>query len=202
MKFAKKLGTGIAVLAVAALFAGCAKPPTQEMEGAKAAIDAAVAEGADKYAKEGLKALNDSWSAAEDEVKKQEGKLFKNYDNAKAMIAKVSSDAAVLKTEAVAAKEAARNAANEAAAAAKAAVDQAGALLDQAPMGKGSKADIEMMKADLAGLQGAIGEIDTLIASEEFLAASDRAQAVSAKAADISAQVQAAIDKAGRGRRK
>ena len=50
--------------------------------------------GAGTYAKDGLKNINDAWAAMQDEVKKQEGKLFKNYDNAKAMIAKITSDAA------------------------------------------------------------------------------------------------------------
>jgi hypothetical protein len=199
----KYLAVGFSVLVVAALLVGCAKPPTQEMEAAKVAIDAAVAEGAEKYAKDGLKALNDKWAAAQDEVKKQEGKLFKNYDNAKALIAQATTDAAALKTETAAKKEQAKQEAIAADAAAKTAVEQAKALLAEAPTGKGTKADIEMMKADLAGLEGSLAEIGTLITSEEYFAATDKAKAISAKCADISAQVQAAIEKAGpKGKKK
>jgi len=192
----KYLSTGISVMLMAALLVGCAKPPTQEMDAAKVAIDAAVAAGANKYAVEGLKSLNDAWAAAQDEVKKQEGKLFKNYDNAKSMIAKVTADAGALKTEAIQKMEAAKQAANADAAAATAAVAQAKALLAEAPTGKGTKAEIEALKADLAGIEGSVAEVTTLITSEEFYAASDKAKAISAKAAEISAQVQAAIDKA------
>ncbi|HWR97277.1 MAG TPA: hypothetical protein VN317_02565 [Candidatus Methanoperedens sp.] len=198
----KYLSAGISVMFMAALLVGCAKPPTQEMDAAKVAIDAAVSAGAGKYANEGLKSLNDAWAAAQDEVKKQEGKLFKNYDNAKAMIAKVTSDAAALKTEAVQKKEAAKQAANADAAAATAAIAGAKALLAEAPTGKGTKAEIEALKADLAGIEGSVAEINTLIASEEYFAASDKAKLVSAKAAEISAQVQAAIDKAPKGKKK
>jgi len=93
----KYLAVGLSVLVMAALLVGCAKPPTMEMDAAKVAMDAAVGAGAGTYAKEGLKSINDAWAAAQDEVKKQEGKLFKNYDNAKAMIAKINADAVALK---------------------------------------------------------------------------------------------------------
>jgi hypothetical protein len=198
----KYLSVGLSMLVMASLLTGCAKPPTAEMDAAKVAIDAAIAAGADKYAKDGLKSINDAWAAAQDEVKKQEGKLFKNYDNAKAMIAKITTDAAALKTEAEQKKEQAKQEANAASTAATAAVAQAKALLAEAPTGKGTKADIEAMKADLAGIEASVAEIGTLITSEEYFAATDKAKAISAKAADISAQVQAAIDKAPKGKKK
>lgn len=203
MKSVKKyLATGLSALIMASLLVGCAKPPTQEMDAAKVAMDGAVSAGAGTYAKDGLKNINDAWAAMQDEVKKQEGKLFKNYDNAKAMIAKISADAAALKTETEQKKEQAKQEANAASTAAAAAVAQAKALLAEAPTGKGTKADIEAMKADLAGIEGSLGEVTTLITSEEYFAATDKAKAISAKAADISAQVQAAIDKAPKGKKK
>jgi len=198
----KYLAVGLSVLIMAALLVGCAKPPTVEMDAAKVAMDGAVGAGAGTYAKDGLKNINDAWAAAQDEVKKQEGKLFKNYDNAKAMIAKITSDAAALKTETEQKKEAAKQEAIAADAAAQAAVAQAKALLAEAPTGKGTKADIDAMKADLAGIEGSVAEIATLISSEEYFAATDKAKAISAKAADISAQVQAAIEKAPKGKKK
>src|SRR5512136_1413236 len=156
---AKYLATGLSVMLMAALLVGCAKPPTQEMDAAKVAMDAAIGAGADKYAKDSLKSINDAWAAAQDEVKKQEGKLFKNYDNAKSMIAKVTADAGALKTEAIQKKEAAKQAANADAAAATAAVAQAKALLAEAPTGKGTKAEIEALNADLAGIEGSVAEV-------------------------------------------
>jgi len=198
--FAKYLAVGLSVLVMAALLVGCAKPPTAEMDAAKESLESAVGAGAGTYAKDGLKNVNDAWASAQDEVKKQEGKLFKNYDNAKAIIAKVTTDAAALTVETEQKKDEAKIEAEAASADAAAAVAQAEALLGQAPTGKGTKADIEMMMADLDGIKGSAAEIDTLIASEEYLVATDKAKAISAKAADISAQVQAAIDK-GRKRR-
>jgi hypothetical protein len=197
----KYLALGLSVLIMAALFAGCAKPPTTEMEAAKGKIDAAIAVGAEKYAKDGLKSLNDTWQAAQDEVKKQEGKLFKNYDAAKQLIAKADADAVALKADTEAKKEAAKAEAEAASAAAATAVTEAEGLLAQAPMGKGTKADIEAMKADLESIKGSLAEITSMIAAEDFFAATDKAKAVSAKAAEISASVQAAIEKSGKRRK-
>jgi len=129
----KYLAVGFSVLMMAALLVGCAKPPTVEFDAAKASIAAAEGAGAATYAKDGLKNINDAKVAVEDEIKKQEGKLFKNYDNAKAMIAKITSDAAALKTETEQKKEQAKQEAEAASAAAATAVAQAEALLAEAP---------------------------------------------------------------------
>jgi len=198
----KYLAVGFSVVIMAALLVGCAKPPTAEMDATKVTLQGAVDAGAGTYAKDSLKNINDAKVAAEDEIKKQEGKLFKNYDNAKAMIAKINTDAAALKAETEQKKEQAKLEAEAASTAAAAAVAQAEALLAEAPTGKGTKADIEAMKADLAGITGSLAEVSTLIASQEYFAATDKAKAISAKAADISAQVQAAIDKAPKGKKK
>jgi len=197
----KNITVGLSVVAMAALFAGCAKPPTQELEGAKSAVSEAVTAQADKYAKEELKSLNDKMVEIDNELKKQEGKLFKNYDVAKQLIAQATTTAGTVKDTAVERKDAARNAASADSAAATAAVAAANELLAKAPTGKGTKADIEAMKADMGVLDGELSEVSSLITGEEYYAASDKAKAISAKAADISAQVQAAIDKAGRRRR-
>jgi hypothetical protein len=161
-----------------------------------------VAAQADKYAKEELKGLNDKMVEIDSELKKQEGKLFKNYDVAKQLIAQATTTAGTVKATAVQRKEEARTAAAADSEAATAAVAAAKELLGKAPKGKGTKADIEAMNADMMVVEGQLAEVASLIAAEEFYAASDKAKAISAKAADVSAQVQAAIDKAGKGRKK
>jgi len=124
------------------VFVGCAKQPTEEINGAKAAIDAAIADGAQKFAAEDAKKLTDAMQAVQDELKVQEGKTFKNYDKTKELVAKVKSDADALKAALPAKKEEAKKNAIAAEEAAKAAVAEAKALLAKAPKGKGSTADI------------------------------------------------------------
>jgi len=190
--FTKFLVLGIFALS---LFTSCAKQPTEQIDAVKAAIAAAQTEGADVYAPEDLKKLNDSMQAATDEITTQSKKFFKKYGPAKEMLAKVQADADALKATIPAKKEAAKNASIQAQTDAKTALDEAKALLDKAPKGKGTKADIEAMKADLAGLDMSFAEIQTAIDSQDYFGASGKAATIKEKAMAISDQVKAAMEK-------
>lgn len=185
------------VMVTVFVLVGCAKQPTEELNAAKASIDAAVAEGAQKFAAEDAKKLNDSMQAAQDEIKAQEGKTFKNYDKAKELLAKAKADAETLKTALPAKKEEAKKNALAAEEAAKAAVADAKALLSKAPKGKGSKADIEALKADLKGVEDSLAEIKAATASEDYNVAIDKASAAKDKASAISGQIKQAMEKVG-----
>lgn len=195
MKHLSKYLVVALALTLMVMLAACAKQPTQEMDAAKAAVDAAIAAGGDKYAKEEVKGLNDELTAATDEIKVQDGKFFKNYDKATEILAKVKANADTLTTEIPAKKEKAKNDAQAAIDAAKAAVNDAKALLAKAPRGKGTKADIEALRADVAGLEASIKEAEGLMGTEDYMAASDKANGVKEKAAEVSNQITQAIEK-------
>ncbi|MBI5674734.1 MAG: DUF4398 domain-containing protein [Nitrospirae bacterium] len=188
----------LVALALSVFLIGCAKKPETEINNAKAALDSAIQEGAEKYAKEEAKLLNDDLTAAQDEIKVQDEKFFKNYDKAKEMLASVQAKADSLKAEIPARKEKAKNDAQAALDAAKTAVADANALLAKAPRGKGTMADIEALKADAAALQDSIVEVETLMTSEEYFAAADKANGIKDKAAEVSAQITAALEKKGK----
>jgi len=179
------------------LLAGCAKQPTEEINAAKASVDAVVAEGAQKFAAEDAKKLNDSMQAAQDEIKVQEGKTFKDFAKAKELLAKVKADAETLKAGLAAKKEEAKKNAAAAQEAAKASVADAKALLAKAPKGKGSKADIEALKADLKGIEDSLAEIKTANDAEDYNVAIEKSNAVKDKAAAISDQIKKAMEKVG-----
>ena len=179
------------------LLVGCAKPPTEEINAAKASVDAVVAEGAQKFAAEDAKKLNDSMQAAQDEIKVQEGKTFKDFAKAKELLAKVKADAETLKAGLAAKKEEAKKNAAAAQEAAKASVADAKALLAKAPKGKGSKADIEALKADLKGIEESLAEIKTANDAEDYNVAIEKSNAVKDKAAAISEQIKKAMEKVG-----
>ncbi|HOJ27105.1 MAG TPA: hypothetical protein PLP94_07905 [Candidatus Saccharicenans sp.] len=187
-------------LLVVFLFTSCAKQPTQQIDEAKAAIDAVVKAGGDIYAKDELKKLNDDYNAAMDEVNAQSKKLFKKYGKAKEMLAKVKADADSVAQLIPARKEEAKNNAINALNEAKTAFENAKALLDKAPKGKGTKADIEAMKSDLAGLEAQLAEVQASIDREDYFGARDKAVSIKEKANAISEQVNAAIEKV-KGRR-
>ncbi len=186
-----------AVLAAVGMLAvaGCSSPPTQEMDAAKTSIQGVVTAGADKYAPEDLKKLNDQLAAANAEIKAQEGKFFKSYDKSKEMFAKVKADADALKPTLATKKEEAKKNAEAAQNAAKASIEEASALLAKAPVGKDSRAEIEAMKADVKGLEDGLAEVSKLVASEDYTSAADKAKAIGEKAAGVSAQVKQAMEK-------
>ena len=179
------------------LLAGCGKQPTEEINAAKTSVDAVVAEGAQKFAPEDAKKLNDSMQAAQDEIKVQEGKTFKDFAKAKELLAKVKADAETLKAGLAAKKEEAKKNAAAAQEAAKASVADAKALLAKAPKGKGSKADIEALKADLKGIEDSLAEIKTANDAEDYNVAIEKSNAVKDKAAAISDQIKKAMEKVG-----
>ena len=185
------------VLAVAVVFmlVGCSSPPAQEQAAATASIKELAAAGAETYAPEDLKKLNDQVAAANDEIKTQEGKFFKSYDKSKEMLAKVKTDAEALKPTLAAKKEEAKKNATAAQEAAKSAVEEAKSLLAKAPVGKESRADLEAMKADVKGLEEGLTEVQNLVGSEDYRGATDKAKAISDKAAGVSDQVKQAMEK-------
>jgi hypothetical protein len=193
--------TLLKVLAVNALavlvLAGCSSQPAQEIEGAKAAVDAVAAEGGEKFAGPEMKNLNGALSAAMEEVKAQDGKFFKSYDKAKDMLVKAKADADALKAGLPAKKEQAKTEATAGLAAASDAVSSAKAALAKAPKGKGAAADIEALKGDVQGLDAALAEAKPLIEAQDYSAAKDKAASIKAKADEVSAAVTAAIEKVG-----
>ena len=101
----KKIWVLLLTLALTATLSACGKQPVAEIDATKAAMDAATAEGAEKYAADDLKTVNDAMSAAMEEIKGQDGKMFKNYDKAKEMLTKVKADADTLKAKTVTVRE-------------------------------------------------------------------------------------------------
>jgi hypothetical protein len=84
----------IMVLALALVFIGCANPPEAEQKAAKAAMDAAVAAGADKYAVADLAAAKKLMETADAQVKDKKYKEAKQaYVDAKAAFEKATAAA-------------------------------------------------------------------------------------------------------------
>ena len=57
------------VLGLAIIITGCSSPPNADVDAAKAAVDKAATEGADRYAAESLKAAQDARAALDAELK-------------------------------------------------------------------------------------------------------------------------------------
>ena len=193
MKIVMKLM--VLVLVAAFVLSACGTKPTKAIDDATATLEALAKDGADKYAPEEFKKLNDNLTAALDEIKGQEGKLFKKFGKANELLALVATDAEALKAALPAKIEAAKNAALALQTEAQTAVADAAALLKKAPMGKGTKADIDALKADLKGLTEATPQIQTALDAQDYIGAADQAKAIKDKAMSIVEQINAAIAK-------
>ena len=189
----KKMSVLLLALTLTAGVTACSKPPAEEIAAVKTAVDAVVAEGAEKYAPEEYKALQDAMTAAMEEVKAQEGKMFGGkYDKAKELLAQVQTSAATVKETAVAAREAMATEVVTVKEAAVAGVAGLQSLVAAAPVGKGSEADLEAIRADVAGLETSLQEIQPLIDAGDFAGAKEKADAIQAKVAEITAEIQTA----------
>lgn len=75
----------VVVLSLVFLVVGCSKPPEAELKAAKAAMDAAMSTGADKYAAADFGAAKKKWESAEAQMKDKKYKeALQAYNDAKA----------------------------------------------------------------------------------------------------------------------
>ena len=195
----KRSWFGLAVLVMALVtVVACGKPPQEDIDAAKAALEAAKTAQAEKWAETDYQTAESSLSAAQAEVDAQAQKWFKNYDKAKELMVTAKTDAEKAAAAAVANKETAKNEATTAIADATAALDAANTALAGAPKGKDTKADLELFKQDLDGLTATLAEAQSAMGSEDYNAAKDKASSVKEKATSISDQIaQAAAKRAG-----
>ncbi len=189
--------TVVLVLAIAVVLTGC-KAPTQQINDVKAAVETVTTAGADKYAPEELKAINDDLTKALDEVAAQDKKFFKKFGPAKEMLTAVQAKVAELTAALPAKIEAAKNAAIQLQSEAKTALDETAELLKKAPKGKGTAKDLEALQGDLTGAQTMYAEIQTALDANDYIGAQDKAKTVKEKVAAIADQINAAIAKKGK----
>ncbi len=185
-------------LLIAVVFvAGCAKPPTEDINAANSAVESAKSAGAEKYLSDNAKKVSDELSAAMDEVKVQDGKfpLFRKYDKAKELLASVKGSAEKLKTNTAAKKAELKKNAVAALEEAKGAITNAKAMLEKAPKGKESKSDIEAITGDVKGLEDSVPDVQKSIDGEDYDGAVSKAKSIKERADAVSSQVQQAIEK-------
>jgi len=187
----------VAILFVFAFLAGCAKPPQQDMDTAKAALEAAKSAEAETYASGDYIAAKDALDSAVAEVERQNAKFawFRKYKDAQAMLQTATSKANATKDAAVAEKEKVRKEAEDTLILAQNAVTTGKDLLTRAPKGKGERAAIELIKADLDAVEASFAEINAAITQGELISARDKARASLDKANSLNTELTTAIEK-------
>ncbi len=174
----------IARVAVVLLAAGCAQPPTERLEAAQKAVEAARSAGAPEYAKEDFAKLEQQFALAKEELAKQEKAMaiFRSYADADRMLTRVAEEGKQVETKAAANKEAAKTAALTVEKEAQQAVASAKELLAKAPVGK-DRAAVESIKHDLSGLEESLGTVHQLIEKGDYTGAEAQAKSLKDKGA-------------------
>jgi hypothetical protein len=174
------------LLVTAVLAVGCAKPPQQEIDGAKAALTAAEQAEAPKYAADAWDKAQQAMNAVNAELEAQQAKfaLFRSYTKGKQLIADAQNAANAAKDAAVAGKEKAKNDAKAAIDAAKASLANANKLLDdvnkckKAMRAKEVKKDLTTVKGNLDGYATQVADLDAKFAKEDFFGAKSAADSL------------------------
>jgi chromosome segregation ATPase len=172
---------GVVLLAAAVLAVGCAKPPQQEIDAAKAVLTGAEQAEAPKYAADAWDKAQQAMNATNAELEAQAAKfaLFRSYTKAKQLTAEAQNAANAAKDAAVAGKEKAKNEARAAIDAAKSAIDgvkESMATLEKCRRKpKDLKKDMEMMKGNLDGYAAQVTEIEGAFGREDFFGAKAQA---------------------------
>jgi len=93
----KKISLLLLLISFTFALSGCDVPPKTDIADMKAAVDAAIADGAQQYAPDQLKLVNEQMAAAMTEVEKQDSHfVFKNYHKARLLVAKTKTEAVTL----------------------------------------------------------------------------------------------------------
>lgn len=180
----KNVIVGLMLLVVAVLAVGCAKPPQQEIDAAKAALSAAEQAEAPKYAAEAWDKAQQAMNLVNTELEAQQAKfaLFRSYSKAKQLIADALNAANAAKEAGIAGKEKAKNEARAAIDAAKGVVTNATELLATLEKcrrkPKDMKKDLEMMKGNLDGFGAQVTELEGAFTREDFFGAKAQAESL------------------------
>jgi hypothetical protein len=184
-----------------AMAAGCAKPPTAEIDAAKAALQAAVDAQASDYAAASLREAQNAVAALDAEVQAQTKKfaLMRSYKQAATLAANAKAAGEKAKADAEAGKEKARADAEALLAQAQAAMEAANAALATAPRGKGTEMDLAAMQTDMQNVATQITDGQAAHAAGRYLESKAKFEAALNAANNVSSMIEnAKAMKAGR----
>ena len=189
--------TGMALV----VMTSCAQPPSEQLDAARKAVDAAKAVGAPDYAKDDFVKLEQQFAVAKDELTKQENVLaiFRSYAEADKMLIKVVEASEQVTAKAAQNKEAAKIAALVMEKETQQVVASARELMAKAPTGK-ERTAVEKIKEDLGGLETSLTAVHQSIEKGDYLGAEAQAKPLKEKTAAVSLEIQTAIDKAKGGK--
>ena len=187
----------ISLFVAVAVLAGCADPPTAELDAAKQALDSARDVGAEQFAASEYSAAQRAYNEAEATTNTEAERffLFKDFEQARAQIADAKTKAMRAESSAEVEKKRQKESAEAAIAAARDAVSAAYTSLEEAPSGKGTEADIEELSAELSMAEADIDAAEAALNSENFSDAESLAERADQQATEVADGVMVAVDR-------
>jgi hypothetical protein len=185
-------GNFIVGLFVVFALAACSRQPVQEINAAKSAVDAAMADGAEKYSPAEARRVNDELAVAIAEVSVQDNKLWKDYKKSQGMLAEVKSNAEALRAGLPAKKQVAKREALAALETTTSLVREVRTSLSKAELGRKEKGTLDALEVDAKELDGDLLELKNLIDTEDYTTAIEKATAAEKGAAALSEKVRLA----------
>jgi hypothetical protein len=195
-----RLNIGLVALALV-LVAGCAKPPTDQIDAAEKAIKEAQQSGAATYVAEEYAKIEGTLAALKKEVADQDAKfaLLRDYGKAEQLAVAAKADAERVKADADKKREEAKSAALQAQQVAQESVKATLNLVAKAPAGK-DRAALEAIKADAEALKTSLNQVQIAIDKGDYQAAQTQAKAIHEKSTAVSHEIETALAKIGRGK--
>jgi cysteinyl-tRNA synthetase len=184
-----KLLSGIAIVGMALVFAGCQKYPQVEVDAANASVEAAKAAQANLYVAGEFNALQDSLNTVLAAVEKEKSKLFKNYKDEVAKLTATTEMAKTVAANAVAKKEQMKQETAAALTEITTLMEANKEMLAKAPKGKEGKAAMEAIQADLTSIETQVAEVNNKLAADDIINALNQAKALKDKATSINAEL-------------
>ncbi len=190
------------IVVVSLVTASCAKPPQNELDSARAAIETAREMGAAEYAPADLRAATDALAEAEAEVNAQNGKLapFRNYNRAKELAEGARQAAEQAQTNVETGKARIRSEAEAALGAAHETIGRGRAMI-AGPEGaalrraKETREVIDQISADLDAAEASLTPVGDALEEGRYTEALSLARHGNQEAMRLVAEVEMAIEK-------
>jgi len=179
------------------LLVGCAKPPQQELDAAKVALETAKTAEADRYVADEFNQAQDSLNAAitETETQKSKSALKRNYAHAKKLLEFATTSFTSATEQVEVRKNQVKAEVQSLLTKAQADIIETKQLLQIAPKGKEGKAALEAIQTELNTVEASLLEVTTLFDGGDYITAKDKVTAASEKVLSLKEELKLAIEK-------
>ncbi len=194
----KKTLFGLLAVAFVVFVTSCGKVPQADIDTANKLIDSVRVIGGDVYLPDQFAALQDTMNSINEKVLAQKGKLFRKYDDVKALLATVSTMGndllAATEAKKIEVKQQVTSLLDEL----KALIDENQKLVLKAPKGKEGAAAVQAIKDEITVLETTLTEAASLAESGSLMDAFNKLTAAKEKAVSIQTELKDAIAKVRR----